>query len=291
MTKIFPYFLALLFLSVSSFVHAACTVIDDAGHSIHLAKPAARIISLAPDITETLFAIGAGHQVVAVIGGSDYPSAARSLPSVGSYSGVDLEKIVALHPDLIVTWSYAFARQLAALKTFGIAVYTTKPQQLEDIPRTMKNLGCLAGAEKSANQAAEQFAARLARLRRNYQAKKEITVFYQIGSYSLMTINKDSWINQAITLCGGRNLFAGSKTIAPEVSWEAVISANPQVIINSAADETWQARWQKWPEITAVKNHLLFSIHPDLIERAGPRVLDGVQQICLSLQQARELLM
>src|SRR5579872_5561235 len=93
----------------------ACTVIDDAGNTIHLEKPAHRIISLAPHITETLFAIGAGHDVIGVISGSDYPQAAKGLPKVGNYRDIDLELVISSHPDLIIAWSHSFARQLESL--------------------------------------------------------------------------------------------------------------------------------------------------------------------------------
>lgn len=277
--------IALLLLSHS--LYAACSVTDDTGKSIATNKPARRIVSLAPDLTEILFVIDGGERVIGVVGGSDYPSRARSIIQIGSYSGIDLERIIALRPDLIVTWSKTFSRQLAVLEKFGIPIYTTQPRRLEDIPRTMKNLGCLTGLEKVANQEANKFSHRLTTLRQHYHTQKPVTVFYQIGSYSLITINKDSWINQVIELCGGHNVFAGAKFIAPEVSWEAVVAANPQVIISDAKDDNWKKNWEAWSEISAVKNHLLFKVNPDLLDRAGPRLVDGAELICRDLQVAR----
>lgn len=267
--------------------NAACTVTDDIGHIIHLNKPAQRIISLAPDITENLFAIGAGNNIVGVIQGSDYLLAAKDVTQVGSYAGIDLEKIIALHPDLIVSWNNTFLKQINALKQFGIPIYTTNPRYLEDIPRTLKNLACLTGYDSQGQIAANKFTQDLAILRAKYQAKKRISVFYQIGSYALITINKDSWINQAIDLCGGKNVFANMHFIAPEVTWEAVILANPQVIITDASNADWKERWQQWQQITAVKQQLLFSIDADLLSRAGPRLLEGTQQLCRDLELAR----
>ena len=102
-----------------------------------------------------------------------------------------------------------------------------------------------------------------------------------------MTINHDSWINQAIALCGGQNIFASAKTAAPEIDLEAVIAANPEVIV--AADETnaWQQRWQEYKEISAVKNNRYATIHPDLIDRAGPRLVSGVRQLCAALDTSK----
>jgi iron complex transport system substrate-binding protein len=282
-------FLGYCFFSIS-FAHAACKVSDDIGQILHLKKPAQRIISLAPDITEIVFAIGAGSQLVGVVRGSDYPQAAQKINSVGSYSGIDLEKIIALRPDLIVTWGNTFSRQLGLLKTLGIPIYTTLPRRLEDIPRTMKNLGCLTGKEMRANQAAESYMYQLTALYERFHNQKELSVFYQLGSYSLLTINKESWIHQVIRLCGGRNVFANAKTITPEIGWEAVLQSNPDVIITDSTRADWKKRWFVWEQMTAVKEGFLFAVPPDLIDRASPRLLEGARQICEYLQAARERL-
>lgn len=272
--------LASIFLQV----HASITVTDDTNQLIILTKPAERIVSLAPDITEILFAIGAGHKVVGAIAGSDFPAAAKQITQVGSYSGVDLEKVLALQPDLIITWGETFSRQLGALTQFGIPVYKNVPRFLEDVPHAMTNFGLLAGVEKQAKAEADIFLNRLAVLK--IQAKP-IRVFYQVGAYSLITINKKSWINQVIELCGGQNIFSEAPSITPRVDFEAVITANPDVIISDAKDAHWKLRWQKWLQVTAVKQGLLFSIDPDWIDRAGPRLLKGAEKMCAILQRAR----
>lgn len=271
----------------SSYSMAACNVTDDAGSEIHLSQPARRIISLAPDITETLFAIGAGGHVIGVMQGSDYPETAKKIPVVGSYTGLDMEKIISLHPDLIVSWGKVFSRQLSTFKKMGIPVYSSEPRQLNDVTHTMRNLGCLTGQIQSADQEVKRYENRLAYLTKRYSNKKNITVFFQIGSYSLITINHESWINQAMTLCGAKNVFAHATLAAPEVTWEAVVDANPQVIISDVINSDWTSRWVKWSVISAVKNKKFYSIHPDVIERASPRLLDGVEQMCEAIQQAR----
>ena len=266
----------------------ACTVIDDTGKTIHLSLPAKRIVSLAPDITEVLFSIEAKEAIVGVISGSDYPPAATNIIRIGSYTGIDLEKVVSLHPDLIVTWGQTFSRQLKILQTMGVPVYTTLPHRLEDIAHTINNLGCLSGHTQDAKQVADHFSYQLKQIRAKYQTKKPLTVFYQIGSYSLITINKESWINEVITLCGGRNIFAEAHFIAPEVNWESVVAASPDVIVSDAGNEEWTKRWAKWSIIPAVKNHFLFTLPPDLIERASPRILLGTMQLCELLQKVRK---
>jgi len=274
-------------LLCASSAHATCTVTDDTNHQLHLQKPAQRIISLAPDITETLFAIGAGKQIIGVMQGSDYPPAARNITPVGSYTGLDLEKIISLHPDLIVTWGTTFTRQLDVLRKMGIPVYQNEPRRLEDVARTMTHLGCLAGTERQAEKSAQAYTLGLDKIRAEYSQQKPVTVFYQIGPYALITINKHSWINQALTICGGRNIFADAMSIAPEVSWESVVAAKPEVIISDAVNPDWKQRWLSWREIPAVSHGLLFAIPPDLMERAGPRLLAGTRYLCSLLQQAR----
>lgn len=264
-----------------------CLVKDDAGNTLHFEKPAKRIVSLAPDLTETLFAAGAGERIVGVVSGSDYPAAANKIAKVGSYSGIDLEKTISLHPDLIVTWGNNFPREISAFKKLGIPVYVSNPARIEDVPRTLRYLGCLAGVEKFANHAADNFSRVWRQLQKQYQTQKPVTVFYQIGDYSLITINKKSWINQVIALCGGRNIFANMTSLSTEVSWESVVMANPEVIITDATNDSWTSRWQRWQSISAVKNNHLYNIPPDLIDRAGPRLLEGAKRVCERLRMAR----
>lgn len=278
---------AIILFYLSSSLHAACFVKDDTHQTLHLQKPALRIISLAPDATEILFAIGAGSHVAGVMQGSDYPPPAKKIAVVGSYSGIDLEKIISLKPDLIVSWGNSFSRPLSLLKKSGVPVYVTNTHTLEDVARTMKNLGCLAGTEGFAQKTAEDYLQKLTLLKNKYRTQKPVTVFYQIGSYSLITINKNSWINQAIHLCGGENIFENAFFTAPEVSWEAVLNANPQVIISDAKEADWKNTWLKWKMITAVNHNNLFSIDPDIIDRAGPRLWQGVEKICGYLAAAR----
>lgn len=278
-------FLFFYFLAYSCF---ALTVKDDTSVPVYLSKPATRIISLAPDITEILFALGAEKQVVGVISDSNYPEAAKKIPIVGAIGGLDIERMVALKPDLIITWDKSFARQLSILQSkFGVAIYTTKPKQLEDIALTMKNLGALTGNVETARLKAQLYLQALNQLASKYQHQKPINVFYQIGNYSLLTINKESWINQAIELCGGRNVFAKARFAVPEISWEALLVANPQVIITDTTQRDWKDRWQKWRSIDAVKRNQLYAIDPDYIDRAGPRLILGVNQLCQSLEKAR----
>lgn len=265
---------------------AVCVVTDDTGQQLSLAKPATRIIVLTPDLVENMFAIGAGKRVIGVINGSDYPEAANKINKVGSYSGVDLERIVTMHPDLIVTWKYAFQRQITALRQFGIPVYVAAPTKLADVPAQMRKLGCLTGEVKQAEIAARQFEGDIGKLSVAVTSKPA-SVFFQIDRRALFTVNKDSWINQVIELCGGKNIFADARNVSLEVSREAVLSANPDVIMHGDHDDEWKLSWQSWPEVKAVRQKKLFTLNPDWIARAGPRLALGAKQICGYLMAAR----
>lgn len=260
----------------------ACTVVDDQKHVLTLPQPAKRIISLAPDLTELLFAAGAGHKIVGVMHGSDYPPLAKKMTQVASYNQIDAEKIVALHPDLVVVWAQGgIAEQV---KKLGIPVYVSEQHALTDIPATLQRLGCLAGTQQQADQAAAQFTQHYETLKKHYSQPKNIKVFYQVGSRPLMTISKNSWISDVITLCGGKNIFADLHGAAPSVDVEAVLKANPDVIVASEGERDWQKQWERWPQINAVKYHRLFTINSDLLERASPRILTGAEQMCRWLE-------
>lgn len=258
----------------------ACTVYDDAGTAFSSSYVTPRIVTLAPDITEMVYAIGAGNQIVGTIQSSDYPEQARHIPVVGSYLGLDQEKILSLHPTLVITWGTNFSRQLSFLAQQKIPIYVYQAHTLQDVSHTMQNLGCLLGAQQKANKAAADYDRKLATIKQRYQSSQKVTVFFQIGGTSLYTINKESWINQAIEYCGGVNIFANAGVIAPQVDMEAILSANPDFIIADDRSARWIQAWKRWSTLSAVQRSHLFSISPDLIERAGPRLADGVNILC-----------
>jgi iron complex transport system substrate-binding protein len=280
------YFIAGL-LAILSCVSAAiaCDVIDDTGHALQLKQPAKRIITLAPDVTEMVFAIGAGASVVGVASSSDYPPETKKIPVVASYNHWDSEALLKLHPDLIIAEAGLYSKsQFQLLRYFGIPVFLSAPHDLMDIPRTLSKLGCLTGTEHIADRQAADFSKQVTALRQRYAHKKTVSVFFEVWSHPLITVNKKSWINQIITDCGGKNIFADASNIAPEVSLEAVVQANPDVIITTTnPDKTWYT----WSRLAAVANHHVFFVNPDWVERAGPRLLEGAKMICQAADEAR----
>lgn len=264
---------------------------DDAGRTVTFARPAERIVSLAPHATEMLFAAGAGDRVVGAVEHSDYPPQAQRLPRVGRYESLDLETIVALKPDLVVAWrSGNPPHQVSRLKALGLAVFISEPRRLEDIPATLDRLGILAGTEREAGMAAAAFRTELARLQELYGGRRPVSVFYEVWNRPLMTVSGEQIISQVITLCGGRNVFADLPTLAPQVDREAVLAADPEAIVGGGMGETrpeWLDEWRAWPQLRAVRRGNLFFVPPDLIQRPTPRILEGARLLCEQLDQAR----
>jgi len=286
-----------LFLALTATVallpaaHAELVFKDDSGHEIRLKAPAKRIITLAPHATELLYAAGAGDRLIGTVEYSDFPPAAKKVPRVGSYDRFDLEAISALKPDLIVAWETGNpAAQVDKLKALGLTVYVTQPNRMEDVAGQLVRFGRLAGTEATADAAAAQFRQRLETLRRNNAGKPKIRVFYQIWITPLMTVGGPQIITSAIQLCGGENVFGHLTQMAPTVSVEAVLAADPEAIVATGMGDArpeWLNDWNKWPRMTAVKRGNLFHIHPDLMQRHTPRILDGAEKLCADLDVAR----
>ena len=270
---------------------AEVVVTDDTGRVVQLHAPARRIVSLAPHATELLFAAGAGARVVGVSAFSDYPDAARRLPRVSGGMRLDMERILALKPDLAVGWQTGNTRaDLDKLAALGIPVFFAEPQRLDAVPQTLLRIGRLAGSEREANTAATAYRDELARLRARYRERRPVRVFFQISMQPLMTLNQAHLTSDLLALCGGRNVFATYDLIAPEVSVEAVLLQDPDAILFS--DELGTAEgvrdwWRERVALRAVRAGRVYSVPADLVLRQSPRVLQGVQRVCEALDAAR----
>jgi iron complex transport system substrate-binding protein len=282
--------LAFLLLWTAS-AGAQVAVRDDYGHDVRLAQPAARIVSLAPHLTELLYAGGAGTRLVGAVEYSDFPPKAKSLPRVGSDARIDLEAVLALRPDLIVAWPNAGSlRAVDRLTELGLPVFRSEPRELEDIPRTLQRLGTLAGTRPQADAAAAAFRNRARALQHRYAGERKVRVFYQIWDRPLLTVNGAHMISKVIGICGGENVFASAPLLVPEVDREAVLNANPDVIVASGSNDAqplWLQAWRAFPGLAAVQQGQLYAIPADLIQRQTPRILDGAERLCGFLQSAR----
>ncbi|MGF6600096.1 iron complex transport system substrate-binding protein [Paraburkholderia sp. GAS448] len=271
------------------------SVTDDSGATVTLAAPAQRVISLAPHVTEMLYAAGGGAKLVGAVTYSDYPPEAKQIPRVGDNKALDLERIVALKPDLIVVWRHGNAqRQLDRLRELHIPLFFSEPHRLDDVAVTLTKLGALLGTSQTADAAANAYRADIAQLRARYAARPPVSVFYQVWDQPLMTLNGEHMISDVIALCGGRNVFAKLEPLAPTVSTEAVLAANPEVIVTASRGATAPDtqlpqldKWRAWPGLAAVAHNNLFAIDGDLISRPAPRIAQGAALLCRDLETAR----
>jgi len=281
----------LLALAAAGLVRAEIAVTDDSGATLRLGRPAQRIVSLAPHVTEVLFAVGAGPLIVGAVDYSDYPDAARQIRRVGGYSRLDLEAVAALKPDLVIGWqSGNAAAQVDKLRALGLPVYLSQPNRIDDIARTLERYGQLSGNGEQGQAAAARFRQRLEDLRGRYAAKPKVRTFYQIWKQPLMTIGSRQIIADAIKVCGGENVFAALPLMAPTVTEESVVVADPEAIVASGMNDSrpdWLDDWKRWTSMTAVARGNLFFVPPDLIQRHTPRLLDGTEQLCRHLETAR----
>ena len=265
---------------------------DELGEAVALAAPAQRIVSLAPHITEILYAVGAGGQLLGADEYSDYPLSARQLPRVSNYAGANYEQIVALQPDLVVGWlSGNGEKTVAPLRELGIPVVMVEARQLEDIPATVEQLAALSGHFTQGEKLAAELRGRLSALEQRYRGAAPVRFFYQIWDQPLITYNGNHLISSALARCGGENVFAQALPLVPYVSVEAVLMADPQVMLSAGSapeDNASLAMWLQWPTLAAVAYGHRYGIPADLTARHGPRFIDGVEQLCALLDRARQ---
>jgi iron complex transport system substrate-binding protein len=248
-----------------------------------------RIISLAPSLTEIAYAAGAGDLLVGVVEFSDYPAAARTVPRVGDGWRVDSERVLALRPDIVLAWPTGTPETtIERLRALGLRVVDVPTQSLAEVPRALRQVGRLAGTSAVAERAARDFESRVAQQRARYAQRPPVTVFIQIDDEPIFTVNGRHVISEIVTLCGGRNVFADLPQLAPPIAAEAVLAADPQVIL-STDDTIANPRefWQRWPRIRAVRTDNVFKVSSDLVTRASPRLAQGVEVTCSALEQAR----
>ena len=285
---------AVVLLALGFSAHATpLEVRDDRGQLLRFAAPAERIISIAPHLTEITFAAGAGGKLVAVSEYSDYPPEAKRLPRIGDGARVDIERILTLKPDLILAWkSGNQAGDIEKLMRLGFRVWVSEVSRLADIPRLLRDVARLAGTAAAGERAAGDFERELQRLRDRggVQARTQepLRVFYEIWHQPLLTVNGAHMISDAITLCGGINIFADVPVLTPAVSLEAVLAARPHILLGGGSangEAEFLGRWSRTP-LAALRAIPARFIAPDGIQRQSPRVIDGIRAICAHLDSA-----
>jgi iron complex transport system substrate-binding protein len=271
---------------------AAITVLDDDGKQVTLQKPALRVIGMAPHATELIYAAGGGAKIIAAVDNSDYPEAAKSLPRVGSNRQVDMERVAALKPDLIVIWLHGSSeRQIEQIRALGIPMFHSEPKKLAEIPDSLNRIGKLLGTEKVADAAAADLRKQLAALSARYAGRAPVRMFYQVWDKPLHTLNGGHIVSDAVRLCGGENIYAHMKVTAPVVSQESVLGEDPEAIVSTgerSKEDGGVAIWRPFTTMTAVRRNNLFRIDGNLLNRAGPRMIAGAAALCEKLALARQ---
>lgn len=248
-----------------------------------------RIVSLAPHLTELVFAAGAGETLVGTVAYSDYPAQALDIERIGDAWRVDLERLVALQPDLVLAWPSGTPEQtLQRLGASGLEVVLLPTDRLADVAAALRRIGVLTGRAAEAGAAASRFEAGVAALRERHAADPVVSVFVQLDDQPLYTINGRHLISEVVELCGGRNVFGELPQLAPAVSLESVLARDPQVILTT--DDTIadpRRAWSRWQGMRAVRAGTIYAVPADTVSRATPRLIEGIAAVCEALAATR----
>jgi vitamin B12 transport system substrate-binding protein len=250
-----------------------------------------RIVALAPHIVEMLFDIGAGEQIVGTVEYADFPAAALKIPRIGSYHGIQIEKLLELKPDLVIVWrSGSKDSDIEQMEKMGLNIVYSQPHKIDDVARELRKLGKYTGHEAQAEMVANRYLQRLQKLRKEHANIAPMKVFYQLWPEPMRTINKDTWINQLIEVCQGQNVFADNPTPYPQIGIENVIVAQPEIIIlpDEKSNKVQPViDWHKWPEIPAAKHNRFIRVNADVMHRFSTRMLEGIEDMCEKIDAFR----
>jgi iron complex transport system substrate-binding protein len=262
--------------------------VDDAGRKIYMAKPPARIVSLAPSLTELLFAMGAGSQVAGVTQFCDFPPEASRKPKVG-YANPSLETLVELQPDLILApREFLKPDLIASLDNLKIPIFIVADQTVEDIFSHIQTIGRMVDHQAEAAALGMDLRKQIAAIKERAQGQLPVRVLYVLNSQPLITVGPGSFIDQLIGFAGGVNVAAKSGTPYPRLSMETVLLEDPEVLIfpvgqAEGISESEQQSWQQWSGLSAIKQGRVHRIPADLLNRPGPRIVQGLERLAAML--------
>ena len=256
------------------------------------AAPPQRIVSLAPHLTELAFTAGAGERIVATVEYSNHPDAARSIPRIGDAFRVDLERLLAVRPDVVLVWdSGTPAPTVERIRALNLSVVSFQTHRLEHVALVLREIGRLAGTSEVAERAAADYERSIRELRERYRDRTTVSVFIEVDDRPLYTVNGRHIMSEILELCGGRNVFADLNALAPAIGIEAVIAANPQAIISTDDTVTDAAAvWSRWRHIEAVRTGNVYTLRSDDIARATTRLTVAAEAVCNTLDTARQRL-
>lgn len=270
---------------------SAIRVVDFTGRTISLAAPASKIVALAPNVVENVFSAGAGDTLVGVMQYSDYPAAAKQIAIVGGYEKINFEKIIEFNPDLIIAWQTGNSHSgIQRLVELGYTVYIDQADSLQDVARSIRDIGVLTGHSEKAESVAAAYLEQLNHVQERYKNSAKVRTFYQVWNSPLQTISGNHIISDAIEICGGSNIYADEFAVAPIINIESVLQRDPEAIIASgvsSARPQWLDQWLQWDSLSAVKQDNLFFVNGNHIQRHTVRLLKGINSMCEKLELAR----
>jgi iron complex transport system substrate-binding protein len=290
----------LITLVIATIVAASCSraprqvsnsetrdVVDEAGRHVRLPLKIDRIVSLAPNLTEIVYAIGAGDRLVGDTTFCDYPAEAKNVAKVGDTIHPSVEQIIALKPQLVLVSTASqlesFAKQLDQQ---SIAVYVTNPQNLDEIFRTIETLGQLLGTSEKASALLKELRQRSQVVQVAVANAKPVQVFYQVSDEPLYTIGRDSYLTDLINRAGGISVTADVPTAFPRFSDEAAVASRPDVIILPTGGSMGSANSKAAPALKnspAVVGGRVYKLNEDILQRPGPRLVDGLEALARAL--------
>jgi iron complex transport system substrate-binding protein len=259
------------------------SVVDDMGRTVSLRAPARRVVSLAPSITETLFAVGAGDRVAGVTDYCNYPPEARRLPRVGGMINPNIETIVALKPDVVMLSMEGNIRDdYRKLTSLGIPVFVSNPRTLDDIYRSITQVGALTGQEEGAARTVQEMKTR-EQAARARAGKTPVRSLLVVSVQPLIVAGRNTFINELLAAAGGVNLAAYAKGNYPAYSRETVVANNPDAILitsDAIADVGSLTRtFPEWSIVAAVRHRRVYAVNADLVSRPGPRAVLALESL------------
>jgi len=261
------------------------------GDALNLPVPATRIITLAPNLAELVFAAGAGDKLQAVVEYSNFPAPVKQLPRVGDAFRIDLERIIELQPDLIIAWASGNPQTaLQKLEQLGFVVWQIEITRPEEIADSLESISRAAGSESFGLPAAHALRDKLSQLQQSNLNKAPLDYFFQIAAHPLYTINDQHIISRSLKICAGKNIFSDLPALASQVSRESVILADPTAMFATKIEGQPASLqlWQDWPRLQAVQNAAMLYLPADEISQATPRLLDSIELACKLLDEVRQ---
>lgn len=270
---------------------AALALLAVAAGAVAAPRGPARVVTLAPHLTELVYAAGAGERLVGTVAPNDWPPDARRLALVGDATRLDPERLLALRPDLVIAWSDGSpAEQLALLERLKLPVLPLRQNALADVPASIERLGELFGTEPVAHAAATRLAAELAALGRRYAGRPRLRVYYQVWGTPLYTVGSSQVVSEMLAVCGARNVFDDQRASAFVVDEESVYARDPDVVVLAGTPretEAWRGWWEGRPRLRAFRTGAVVALDPDLVNRMGPRIAAGTAALCAALDGVR----